>query len=298
MTEKRATLLLVIVTFFWGTSYLFMQVGLDTIQPITMIALRFLVAFAAILPVLIKRRHEITRPLIIYSLQLGIVLFLVFVCIAYGLKNTTATNAAFLLALTVCLVPLAESLLSKKFPRIRIIIGVTMAVVGIGFLTHNGSVSMGFGDIICIFGAFLYAGHIIITDRAVKHVDGFLVGSWQLGVIAVIAFICALIFEAPLVMPQSGGELVNILILGILCGTLGFVAQPVAQKHVSPVRTGLIFSLEPLFSAICNGIFLHEVMTPYGYLGGVLMLAGIFVAEWQGKSVYNMPVAKNMVIEN
>ena len=298
MTEKRATILLVLVTMIWGTSYLFMRVGLDTIQPFTLLALRFAVAFAAILPVLIKRRHEITRPLIIYSLKLGIVLFLVFVCIAFGLKNTTATKAAFLLALTVCLVPLAESLLCKKFPRIKVIVGAIMALVGIGFLTGGGSFSVGLGDALCILGAFLYAIHIIVTDRAVKHADGFLVGSWQLGVVMVIAFICVLIFESPMVLPQSSGEWINILILGVLCSTLGFVAQPVAQKHVSPVRTGLIFSLEPLFSAICNAIFLHEVMTPIGYLGGALMLAGIFVAEWQGKSTYVLPVANNVVIEN
>ena len=47
MNTKRAEMLMLLVTFCWGSSYLFMKEGLTSIGPFTLIAYRFLIAFAA-----------------------------------------------------------------------------------------------------------------------------------------------------------------------------------------------------------------------------------------------------------
>ena len=45
MSTKRAELLMLFVTFCWGSSYLFMKEGLETFAPFTIVAYRFGIAF-------------------------------------------------------------------------------------------------------------------------------------------------------------------------------------------------------------------------------------------------------------
>ena len=45
MNSKKAELLMVSVSFVWGSSYLLMKIGLGSIAPFNLIALRFGIAF-------------------------------------------------------------------------------------------------------------------------------------------------------------------------------------------------------------------------------------------------------------
>jgi drug/metabolite transporter (DMT)-like permease len=70
-----------------------------------------------------------------------------------GLKSTSASNAGFLVSLTVVFVPLLFSLLLRKLPEKRVIFGVLSALTGIGFLTIKNSFTIHSGDVLCIVGA-------------------------------------------------------------------------------------------------------------------------------------------------
>lgn len=50
--------------------------------------------------------------------------------------------------------------------------------------------------------------------------------------------------------------------------------QPMAQKYTTPEHTGLLFALEPVFSAVFSYIFLHETLSGKGYMGAMLVMAG------------------------
>ena len=45
MNSKKAEMLMVSVSFVWGSSYLLMKIGLGSIAPFNLIALRFGIAF-------------------------------------------------------------------------------------------------------------------------------------------------------------------------------------------------------------------------------------------------------------
>lgn len=71
----------------------------------------------------------------------------------------------------------------------------------------------------------------------------------------------------------------------------GFVLQPVAQKYTTPERTGILFSLEPVFSAIFGFLFLDEVLKIQGYFGAILVLSGVIVSGI--KKIYVLkPISK------
>jgi len=62
--------------------------------------------------------------------------------------------------------------------------------------------------------------------------------------------------------------------------------QTVQQQYTAASHVGLIFTLEPVFSAVIAYLFAGERLAPQGYLGALLMLASLVLME------VNMPVKK------
>ncbi|MGN0011936.1 MAG: DMT family transporter, partial [Candidatus Bruticola sp.] len=116
-----------------------------------------------------------------------------------------------------------------------------------------------------------------------KQDDGLLLGIWQIGFAGIYSSISALLFETPS-LPSSTIGWVAVLGLAVFGSAFAFVAQPVAQKYTTPEHTGVLFSLEPVFAAIFAFIFLHETMSGRGYLGVILVMAGVFTVSLTAKS--------------
>ncbi|WNS45473.1 DMT family transporter [Paenibacillus sp. MMS20-IR301] len=292
MKPLKAELLLIVVTMFWGSSYLFMKMGLGTLGEFNLIALRFGLAFILAALLFRKRLRSIDMRTVKYGALLGFLLLGVFTCITFGLKTTTTSNAGFLVALTVVFVPLLEVLIFRKKVAPPQIFGTILAISGIGLLTLNGSLKVQPGDLLCILSAVFYAVQILVTGKAVKTSDSLNIGILQLGFAGGFALVLSFIFEAP-VLPSTLPGWIAILALGIFCSACGFIIQPVAQKYTTPTRTGLIFALEPVFAAFFGYWFAGEQLSLQGYTGAALVLLGILASELLGKLHLN-PVLSRM----
>jgi drug/metabolite transporter (DMT)-like permease len=282
MKPHKAELSLLLVTMFWGSSYLFMKMGLNALEEFNLIALRFGLAFIVAGLIFNKRLRKVDTKTLKYGAILGFLLLGVFVCITFGLKTTTTSNAGFLVALTVIFVPMLEVFVFRKRAPLQQLFGSVLAIGGIGLLTLHSSLQIQPGDFLCILAALFYAVHIMVTGRAVKGCDTLNLGIVQLGFVGGYAMILSIFFGTP-ALPSSLPGWIAILALGILCSACGFILQPVAQKYTSPTRTGLIFSLEPVFAAFFGYWFAGEQLTPQGYAGAALVLLGILVSELLGK---------------
>lgn len=270
--------MILLVTLFWGTSYSFMKIGLDTLEPFNLIAWRFGVAFLAAGFLFRKKIRHADRKAVQYALLLGTLLFGVFVCIIFGLRNTSTSNAGFLMSMTVIFVPVLTALFLKIKPDKRLIAGIAIAVAGIALLTLKPHAAVQSGDALCILAALFFAVHIIVTGRAAKHADSITVGVLQLGFAALLGVVFSFLFEQP-TLPHTAAGWLSILALGILCSAIGFVLQAIAQKYTSPTHTGLIFALEPVVTAFFGICFMKETLTVQGYIGAGLVLAGVAVCE-------------------
>jgi drug/metabolite transporter (DMT)-like permease len=282
MKPLKAELLLLVVTLFWGSSYIFMKMGLGTLGEFNLIALRFGLAFILATVIFHKRLRQVDIKTIKYGALLGFLLLGVFTCITFGLKTTTTSNAGFLVALTVIFVPILDRVIFKKRIASAQVFGSILAIAGIGLLTLNATLSIGPGDFLCILSAVFYAVQILFTGKAVKECDSLNIGILQLGFAGGFALVLSALFETPS-LPSTLPAWIAILALGILCSACGFILQPIAQKYTSPARTGLIFSLEPVFAALFGYWFAAEKLSMQGYAGAALVLLGIVASELLGK---------------
>lgn len=278
MSSKKAEWLMASVTLAWGSSYLLMKVGLNGIGPFNLIALRFGIAFLFMLFVFLPRFRSLTWKTCGKGILMGIILFGIFTGMVCGVNHTTASTAGFLTSTTVILVPVLKSILGRTLPAKPVMVSICIATVGLFLLTAKDGVALDKGALLCLMGALFYAVYIIVLDKIAKKEDAFLISIIQLGVTSLLGAICMLLFETPS-LPENPVEWGAVIGLGLVCSAYGFVVQPIAQKYASPEKIGLIFSLEPVFSAVLSFIFLHEILEIRGYVGAILILASVILSE-------------------
>lgn len=278
--QRKADLLLVMVTAFWGASYFLTDLCLETMPPMSLNAFRFLVAFAVLGAVYFRKLRRISRKTLLYSLLIGCSLVMVYTCYVYGLMHTSISNAGFICALPVIFTPLLELVIYHKIPNRRFALALVLCTVGLGLMTLNDSFRPALGDIICMGTAIFYAVDLLLTDKAVRdpEVDPLQLGVCQLGVVGIIMLILTLTLEQPK-LPQSPAAWGAALFLAIFCTGIAFVIQAVQQQYTTASHVGLIFTLEPLFSAIVAYFFAHEVLGLRGYIGAALMMFSLILME-------------------
>jgi len=276
--RTRANMMMIGVNVFWGMSYVFMKMGLSSLGSFTIIALRCLIAFFIAGLFFYKPLRQITRKTIGSSAILGFLLFSVFSFVTFGVSMTSASNAGFLVSLTVIFVPLLNCFLVKKLPSWPIGLGIITTLTGIGVLTLKHSFHMNAGDLLCIGTALCYAIHITLTGTFTKNENPIALGILQLGFAGLFALTCSFLFEHPSI-PTTLSSWIAILGLGVLCSAIGFICQAIAQRYTTPTHTGLIFATEPIFAALFAVLFLHELFTLKELIGSVIVVAGILIAQ-------------------
>ncbi|PED05516.1 DMT family transporter [Bacillus pseudomycoides] len=291
--QLKADLMLLMVTFFWGASILLTKVGLNYMQEYNLIALRFIIAFLLSGIVFYKHLSKIDFRTIKYAFILAAILFIVYIFATFGTKDTSVSNAGFLMSLTVIFIPVLSSIFLKQRPEKKVILGIVLTIVGIGLLTLNSQFKIGYGDILCILCALFYAVHIIITGTITKQVNSISLGVLQLGFVGLFSIIFSMFMENPK-LPSTVESWFSILVLSIFCTGMAFIVQIIAQKYTSPTHTGLIFSLEPVFSAGFAFFFTGETLTVKGYLGATLILLSVVIAKLDFKSLLKTNYRKNI----
>ena len=278
--QHRADLLLVMVTAFWGVSYLMTDICLTDLEPLTLNAFRFLVAFFVLGLIFLPKMRHISRATLGYSVVVGLCLMGVYACCTYGVLYTSLSNAGFICSMPVITTPILEFIVYRKKPPKKLLTCLILCATGLALLTLNETFRPALGDFICLGTSVFYAIDLIVTDRAIRRedVDPLQMGVCELGVVGILMLVLALVLETPH-LPTTPFIWFNALFLGIFCSGVAFVVQTVQQQYTSPSHVGLIFTLEPLFAAIVAYFFADEVLRPQGYVGAVLMMVSLVLME-------------------
>lgn len=278
--QRKADLLLVLVTACWGSSYYLTDRCLDAgMTPMGLNAFRFLTAFLLLAAVFFPRIRRVSRATLKYSLLVGLALADTYVFYGYGITRTSLSNAGFICALPVVFTPLLDFLVRRTRLKKQVLLALLLCTAGLAMLTLNESFRPRSGDLLCLGVALCYAVDLLITERAVRmpEVDPLALGVCQLGVVGIITLALSAAFE-PVRLPSTPFTWGAALFLGIVCSGIAFVVQSVQQQYTTATHVGLIFTLEPVFSAIVAW-FAGERLRPLGYAGAAVMLVSLLLME-------------------
>ena len=226
-----------------------------------------------------------SRKTLLLGIGVGTVMFAAYALQTVGITITTISKSAFITGTSVLMVPLFMALFLKRIPDRSSLLGAFMAFVGLGLMTLTGgrsdvgaAGSLNLGDLLTLIAAVGFALYILAVGKYTTQVDSIPFAIVQLGTVAVFSGITSLLFETPIV-PTGSETWFAILFLAIVCTSLAFIVQNVAQKYTTSTHTALIFSGEPVFAAMFAYVMIGEVLGRNGIIGGGLILAGMLVAE-------------------
>lgn len=283
--QIKADLMLLMITVFWGASYMLTKLGLGNLEPFNLTAIRFIIAFILSAAVFHKQVLSADKKTIKYSLILSILLVGMFISMTYGLQYTTASNAGFLISLSVVLIPVISYLFLKQNIEKKIIFSLCLVVIGIALLTLDTQFKVNVGDLLCLLCALFCAVHVVVIGIFTREVDSIALGILQLGFAGLFCIIISMLTEN-VKLPNTSVSWFSVLMLSIFCTAVGYIVQSTAQQYTSATHTGLILSLEPVFSAILSYIFLKENLAVRGYVGAALMLISVLIAELDLNSIF------------
>ena len=197
--QKKADFMLLLVTLFWGASYYMIDISLRDLQPMMLNAVRFLVAFALMGAVFFNKIKSVSKETLKYACIAGVAMSGAYLCCTLGVLHTSLSNAGFLGGLSVIFTPILGLIFKKQIPTGKFAVVAILCIVGVGLLTLNGGFKPAAGDLLCICGSLSFSCNLLITETAVKNksVDPFQMAIYELGAVAVLMSIGALIFEKP-----------------------------------------------------------------------------------------------------
>ena len=263
-----------IATIFFGMTYVLTKICLNYSTELHIISFRFLIAFVISLIFLQRKIFPIKIKEILYSLILSVLLFMVFITMTIGVKYTTATNASFLISLSVIFIPFFSWIFNKEKPKKSIFIVLIIALIGIMLLTLDKNLEFHIGDILCLICSLLFSFHVLITERFVKNNNPITLGVLQFGGVALLSFLVQYPIEK-FTLPKNEKFWISLMILSVFCTALAYIIQTVSQKKLSSTLIGLILSLEPIFSGIFGYFILNEYLTFQQYVGAFLLLISV-----------------------
>ncbi len=278
--QHKADLLLVMSTFFWGSSYYLSDFCMSELSPMSLNAFRFVSGFLILALIFHKRMRKLNRKTLFYSLIVGFALTGTYIFYGYGITMTSLSNAGFLCALAVLFTPILNLIVYRIIPDHKFLPSMILCVTGLALLTLGDGLSLNLGDIFCLVESLCYSIDLLITEKAVKdpEVDALGFGICQLGVVGILSIVFALLFEE-FTLPSSPQVFSVALFLGIFCSGITFAIQSVQQQYTSANHVGLIFTLEPVFAAIVSYVVVGERLSTRGYIGAALMLVSLVLME-------------------
>ena len=278
--QKKADIALILVTIFWGASYVLADYALTVLHPFKLSAIRFTIAFVISAIAFRKQMKNISKTTLLYAFVIGIFLAGVYAFTNFGMLHTSLTNVGFIVALPVVFTPLINYFFRKIVPSRKLIFVLVLATIGMALMTLDQKFVPAYGDILCLIAAILYAADIVLTEIAVQKddVDALQLGIFILGSVALIMNIVSLFFGESQKIATLEMWIV-IFFLSIFSTAFAFIVQSVAQQYTTSTHVGLIFTLEPIFAAAAAYFVMGEILLPRAYMGAILMLFAVLWSE-------------------
>nr|WP_229794040.1 DMT family transporter [Advenella faeciporci] len=282
----KPELALMLVTVFWGATFLIVQLAVTVSEPFFFVGLRFGCAALAMCILSFKLLKGLTRQELWAGFLIGIGIFLGYSLQTVGLQTIPSSKSAFITALYVPLVPLLQWIFLKRKPSVMNWLGIFLAFGGLALLAGPEGVSggIGKGELLTALGALAIAAEIILISRFAGAINLFRVTIVQLAVTSLISFVVSAGLGET-VPAFSWLLLVCTLVLGLGSAFIQ-VTMNWAQKYVSATRATLIYAGEPVWAGVIGRIY-GERLPALAFLGAGLILLGVLVSElklkWSGR---------------
>lgn len=270
--------------FLWGSSYLWIKIGLESLPPLTLIAGRLLLGGAFLAAVVAIAREPLPRQRRQYGhlLVMAVVnVVLPFILITVAEQTIDSALAAILNAT----VPLTVIVLAPMFlPDERItlsrVAGLALGFAGVILLVAPDLVNLSdadlSGELMMIGSSVCYGIGSVYSKRNVRGLRPMIPALFQVTFAAAIIVPMALAFEQPIGRINPAPEaIVAVAWLGILGSGLAYLCFFAVLANWGATRTSMVAYLLPVVGIALGAAVMRDPVTVNRIAGTGLIIAGI-----------------------
>ncbi len=203
-----------------------------------------------------------------------------------GLSRTTASNTSFILAISPAMVALFSVLFRIEKIHWAAWAGILISAVGLYLVIGAGNGGFHFssrgtrGDVMIFSGTFLWTLYTVFSKGFLDRISPlkFTTITVVFGALAYLPFSAGDIARISWreVSPGAWGGLAFSAVFSL---ALGYLIWYSSVRRVGNARTAIYSNLTPLFTALFANLFLGESLGPRKIIGGVVILAGVYLAR-------------------
>jgi|SRR5688572_4222293 len=296
----KARLVWLILCGIWGSTWLFIKLGLADLPPITFAGIRFLISCAILFPLVWLWRLALPKSradwimlagtgVLSFSLNYG----LVFWAEQYITSGLAALLQAMLPAFGLILAHIHVP--AERMTWVKIA-GVLLGVCGVGVVFSNqlaisGRLALA-GCVAMVLSAFFAAYSNILVKTRGKNLNPAVLAAFQMffGLIPLLLYGIALEGN-PLRLRWTAISVFSLLYLAVVGSVTAFLLYYWLIKNMDVTKTMLISLVTPVVAVILGMIVLDEQLSWRTLVGGAMIIAGIgFIVVRKARSPAVRPV--------
>ena len=273
--------------FMWGSSYLFIKIGVDTFGTFTLVALRLLIGAATLWVAFrlngtaLPRKRRTYEHLLVMAL---INITIPFALITWAEQSVDSALAAILnSSVPLFVIVIAPLFLPDEPIRLNGVVGLAVGFIGVVLLVSPGLMSAT-GDLagsVALLGSSLaYALGNVYSRRNVRGLPPLVPAVFQVTFAFLIVGVIALVVERPweTVRPDPAAWF-SVIWLGVFGSGLAYMLYFRLLGRWGATRTALVAYLLPIYGIVLGFLVLQEHIDITLILGTALIIAGVAIVN-------------------
>jgi drug/metabolite transporter (DMT)-like permease len=275
----------------WGSSYLFIKIGVETLPPLSVAALRIAIGFAILAVAVAITRTSLPRDrrTLAHLAVLGVVnVAMPFWLIGWAEQRIDSGLAGMLQASSpIFTLVIAGTVLHDERITAARLTGVLVGFAGIVVLSGRNLGELGsgagldrlLGDLAIVASSLCYAIGNVYARRNLRQARPLVLATGQVGAGLVVLLALALVVDGGVVMPAVPGAAVSVLWLGAVGTGFAYMVFFRMLTTWGATRASLVAYLMPVVAVALGVVILAETIDVSFLAGAALTLAGIWVAN-------------------
>lgn len=288
----RATLLIILSALSFGSiSVLTVLITAAGVPLLTAMAWRYVlgVAFLAVVarPSQLRTipKQRVVQLLIIGGCGQALITYLSL----HALEYIPVGPLAFLFYTYPAWVALLAALRkTEKLTPVRVI-ALTLALAGVTIMVGAPTEKLNpIGVMLALVSALIYSAYLPALEHVQQGVPA-IIATLLLIAGAAITFVIAALLMGQLDLPPGIAVWSEILVLALVSTVIAFLTLIKGLAVLGPVRTAIIATVEPFFTATLGVLVLGNQLSASTLIGGILIAAAVLLIQWNSSLAPTVP---------
>jgi len=276
----------------WGTGFLFGKWAFAELTVGQMVLYRFLFASAGFAPGVWRglrnpatrvRRQDLT--LILAAALIGVPIQ--FIIQFAGLERTTVSHASLMVGALPVLLAAGSALFAHEHVKARRWLALVASTIGAALIAFGASTGEAgaqaslTGDLLVAVSLIAAVAWILLVQALMKsgRYSPVSASAYVMTAGTVMLAVWVYATEGPLPIHLTALTWVSVAAMGLLATTVTTYLWNWGLSQVPASQAGVFLNLEPVVGAVLGVLVLHDILGPFGIIGGLLVIgAAVYVA--------------------